>query len=723
MATLTDRIRAGWQAFARVTPSPQPSFAELALADPRRLFPGGYSTPYNPSDLVGTKGLRIFDQMRRDDQIKAAVSFKKGSVLSTGWTVTSPEGVPEDWEVTRFVDNALRALTGALEDDLWEVLSAIEYGFSVTEKLWAVASRGAFAGKIVLRELKTRRPHDFNFVQDEFGNLRPDGITQAQRGLAPVPLPADKFVVFTYDEEFSNKYGRSDLEAAYRHWWAKDNALKWLVMLLERLGIPPVFGLYDPNRYTNAQLDDLKSIFQNLQAATFGMIPRPSSATKDAPSALDFWTPELAGQATRVFIPALELYDKSIARALLMPGHLGLTADQAEGSYARAKVAFDVFVLIIEKIRRDLETRVMQEQIIKPLVDWNYTVEAYPQWKFLPLTDDVRLDILDRWAGLVGAGVVQRQAEDETHIRALLQFPERSAIDLRGPGADILTFAQAKYDRKVQYARIERSLDRLEADVLTALREGLMGVRDRLLSVVSNQFPETASDVNDLDLRGLGVVQDLLREFMRSAYGLGEETVRDELPKQFQLAPGGIFTPTEALRWLSGKALSVFGVLRHRLLDEAKQVLLNALKFGEVQSETIRKLRAIFEPYVGDPTAITDDKILEPYRLEAILRTNATEAFNQGRLTAVMDPKIKPFIRGMVYSAVLDDRTTPVCRYLDGKIFPLDEPDLARLAPPNHHNCRSLLVPVTLDMTIDTADLITPAQLGRAEELAQKGFK
>ena len=39
------------------------------------------------------------------------------------------------------------------------------------------------------------------------------------------------------------------------------------------------------------------------------------------------------------------------------------------------------------------------------------------------------------------------------------------------------------------------------------------------------------------------------------------------------------------------------------------------------------------------------------------------------------------------------------------------------------HNCRSLLVPVTLDMTIDTADLITPAQLGRAEELAQKGFK
>ncbi len=434
----------------------------------------------------------------------------------------------------------------------------------------------------------------------------------------------------------------------------------------------------------------------------------------------------MAGQATRVFIPALELYDKSIARALLMPGNLGLTADQAQGSYARAKVACDVFVLVVEKIRRDIEERVMQEQVIKPLVDLNYTVDAYPQWKFLPISDDVRVDILDRWSALIGAGVVQRQPEDETHIRALLQFPEVTVPDLREAplgGGTALTFAQAKYDRKVNYARIERSLDRLEAATLTALREGLVGVRDRLLSVVGNQFPETASDVNDLDLRGLGVVQDLLREFMRSAYGLGEDEIRTELPRQFQLAPGGTFTPTEALRWLSGKALTISGVLRHRLLDEAKQVLLSALKFGEVQSETLRKLRAIFEPYVGDLTAITDDKILEPYRLETILRTNATEAFNQGRLTTVNDPKIKPFIRGMSYSAVIDSRTTEVCRFLDGKIFPVDEPDLQRLAPPNHHNCRSLLVPVTLDMTIDTADLITPGQLGRAEELAQKGFK
>ena len=150
MATIIDRLRAGWQAFASKTPETTNLFAQLSFADPRRLFPGGYSTPYNPSVLVGTKGLRVFDQMRQDDQIKAALSFKKGSVLSTGWMVTSPEGVPEDWEVTRCVDYTLRNLVGALEDDLWGILSAIDFGFSVTEKLWAVAPDGEFAGKIVL---------------------------------------------------------------------------------------------------------------------------------------------------------------------------------------------------------------------------------------------------------------------------------------------------------------------------------------------------------------------------------------------------------------------------------------------------------------------------------------------------------------------------------------------------------------------------------------------
>jgi SPP1 gp7 family putative phage head morphogenesis protein len=105
------------------------------------------------------------------------------------------------------------------------------------------------------------------------------------------------------------------------------------------------------------------------------------------------------------------------------------------------------------------------------------------------------------------------------------------------------------------------------------------------------------------------------------------------------------------------------------------------------------------------------------------VRTNATDAYNQGRLVAAADHDLAPFMRGMLYSAVIDVRTTPICRHLDGKIFRMDEPELSRLSPPNHFNCRSVLVPVPIGVTVDEDDFITPAEIGRAKELSQEGFK
>src|SRR5438552_3378516 len=88
----------------RAAPAPPPALVEYGYADPRRLFPGRHpSQTYNPSQLVGSKGLQIFDEMQRDAQVKAALSFKRHACIQTGWSVASPEGQPEDWAPTRFV--------------------------------------------------------------------------------------------------------------------------------------------------------------------------------------------------------------------------------------------------------------------------------------------------------------------------------------------------------------------------------------------------------------------------------------------------------------------------------------------------------------------------------------------------------------------------------------------------------------------------------------------
>ena len=701
---------------ASPTPVINDLFAELSLVDPDRLFAAGwYGAQYNPSKLVTRKGLEIYDKMRLDDQVHAALQFKKSAVLAAGWEVSPGEDdMPED-EVALFVRNTLRAVEGGFNDALFEVLSALDYGYSVSELVWAERD-----GDIVLAALKTRRPHTFLFDTDVHGNLL--AVLQRQlRGTAR--MPPDKFLLFTYGKEFSNYYGRSDLEVCYRPWWSKDNAYKWLTMLLERLGIPPIFGLYDANKYTPQQVTDLKSVIKNLQAATMGIIPRPGDS-----ASLDFWTPQLADNATRVFIPALDMYNKDISRALLMPNLIGFTPDSSTGSWARAKVHLDVFMLAVERLRTDLMEEV-QESIVVPLVDLNFGPQGvYPRFRFLPVGDEAQLDLVKTWAQLVGLQVLTKQPEDELYIRKLLKLPEVDTEKLGiAPNLEENRPAHRRRDEKlmsrhvaVDYAQIEGKLNALETSARDALLTALTAVRDRALKFAARDLKP--GEVADLRLQGFGDVQDALGTLLLAGYRQGHRDLRAELRGAKEYAEP-LFTPTEAIRWLAAQQRQISGVLRDRLTNDVKQILLNGMKFGDTQGALQEKISALFTQYIGDDTVLEDGDPLAPYRVDTIIRTNTTNAYNQGRLIGARDPDLAGLMRGMEFSAVLDLRTTPACRLLNTKIIPMGEPQLDRLSPALHFNCRSVLVPVPVGVEIDSADFITQAEIGEALGLIPAGFK
>jgi uncharacterized protein with gpF-like domain len=77
------------------------------------------------------------------------------------------------------------------------------------------------------------------------------------------------------------------------------------------------------------------------------------------------------------------------------------------------------------------------------------------------------------------------------------------------------------------------------------------------------------------------------------------------------------------------------------------------------------------------------------------------------------DPDLKGFVVAYEYSAILDDRTTEICEKLHGKV----QRDWGTMVPPNHYQCRSILVPVTeIDEWDGTQDKV-PAGVK-----PQKGF-
>ena len=71
---------------------------------------------------------------------------------------------------------------------------------------------------------------------------------------------------------------------------------------------------------------------------------------------------------------------------------------------------------------------------------------------------------------------------------------------------------------------------------------------------------------------------------------------------------------------------------------------------------------------------------------------NVAESVNLGRENGFND--IRDEIGGYQWSALLDHRTCPICKSLDGTYFEPGDSALAELKPPIHPNCRCILVAV-----------------------------
>lgn len=279
------------------------------------------------------------------------------------------------------------------------------------------------------------------------------------------------------------------------------------------------------------------------------------------------------------------------------------------------------------------------------------------------------------------------------------------------------------FSTQISYAEVEETLNDLEREAVIRLRQAITDSRDDLIDSLRRKGTLDAKFVNEVTLRRWSRVQEAIGEMLRAAYDAGlhhaieEITTIEEhaLPKRHGL------TPTQVVQYLAQKTVYVSGVLKDSILKEIKNELLNGVKTGKTMGDIIDGVTDVFLPWLGTG-AIDDPDVIMPHRTETIVRTNLTDGYNQGRLSRFRDPKLAPFIVGIQYSAILDERTTPVCQFLHGKIFKPGDPALDQLTPPNHFNCRSLLVPVMVDQDLKPGDYITSTEIGEAKDLKGKGF-
>ena len=73
------------------------------------------------------------------------------------------------------------------------------------------------------------------------------------------------------------------------------------------------------------------------------------------------------------------------------------------------------------------------------------------------------------------------------------------------------------------------------------------------------------------------------------------------------------------------------------------------------------------------------------------------------------------------YSAVLDKRTSEICKPLDGIIAPVNDPIWKKVAPLNHFNCRCLLLPISEGK--QTSAKVKNSKVEETENMMQDLFK
>ena len=401
-------------------------------------------TRWNPDELITRRGMRWYDKIRRDDAVKGAMALKKGAVLSPGWEITPSPDDPGGEEVAEFIEYVfenMEPLYGNLDDHLQQILTALDYGFSITEIVWRTIEEAPYAGWWGLRTLKPRKPHRFWFDTDAHDNLLPDGIRQDEN-----KYPVEKFLHWGYRREFGNWYGQSDLRETYEWWWLKDNLIKWSAIYAERFAIPIAQGMYPAGHPVPEDIIKLRTMLENIQANT----------SMTFPDTFKVELREAIGRGADVLEKMVKAADTGIARAILMPSQLGVTAQPDVGTYAQAKKHFDVLLIVVTDIQQDIARQVVQQQLIRRLVHANYGSRPLPIFEFKPLQEEDENRLFTMWLSAVTAGVVDTTPQDEIHIREMTDFPERTEEEIQAERDRLEEEAAAAMEAQRQIAEQDK---------------------------------------------------------------------------------------------------------------------------------------------------------------------------------------------------------------------------------------------------------------------------
>lgn len=708
---------------------------------------------YNPDDLLGRKGYGIYSRMMLDEQVKAVVHFKRDAIKARGWYFElDDEELGEKEAAFRIAlfEEIVRRMHGSFSDALDKILSAIYQGFSMTEIVFAqiVFEKRTWWG---LDELALKPFETFYFHTDEYGHL--EKVEQKIAGKTQQIDPA-RFIHHVNNPEVDKFYGSSDLREAHRPWFSKDVALKSWDIWLERHGSGMAIARPAEGKKVlvrgSQEWSDLVAVLKNLQTKTSMILPAGIELDVKYPDRNVNFERRIGG-ADKAIAKAL------LVPNLLGLSEQGETGSYSQ-SRTQENTFLWTLGAIAESVEETLDEQLFQslgdynfgdgryprfrfhplseEKKLAILAEWREHVRSgsvratetderhVRDMLNMPEAGDPLPTRPDQQPGQPGAGQPDNPAGGRENPRdgggapgrgeEGEQLPSESIVGRRGSAEGISLAATGRAMKRVNFAVIDRGMQVLTEEGASDLGQVMAtAVADLAAKIEAEGLgtPETgveAIQALKFDPKHTRRLKNHARARLEAAWKLGLRDARNEIDRaqgsrEYAARMDFIALEEVAAQYFEAKSFQLAGRLSADAVDTVKDVLLRGLKGSKSTSQIIediylalaRKgvipLEAAREALGGRLGDISNPDA----RLVTVIRTNVTEAINEARNSFFSDPALGTFVQGMLYAAILDGVTTMVCQHLDGKTYKLDSEVWSIWRPPNHFNCRSLLVAVT----------------------------
>ncbi len=401
------------------------------------IFGGMIHEEYNPK-LMGLRGLKIYEEMRRSDaQVQATLLAMELPIRSTLWyidagqtTTDTGDGETEitdaDYEIQEFVRRALfEKMETTWDDFLRQSLTMLAFGFSVFEKVYTVDEDD---GKIYIKKLAQRLARTvWSWKTIDKNN---PGIIQFvpvndEGKPSNIPIPGEKLLVFSFRREGDNFEGVSVLRSSYKHWYIKDTLYKLDAVKHERQAIGiPVISM--PDTHTDADMDEAEAILQNLLSTEKSYIVLPGEKWK-------FEFANMGAATTADTEKSINHHNKEIAKNILAQ-FLELGGTGGGGSYALSEDQSSFFMLSLTAIAKQIAEKLNRE-LIPELVDLNFDIapgQSYPKLCFNKLGEVDIAKLSTALSTLAGAGMITPDEDLEEHVRKIFDLPKKVEVEATG---------------------------------------------------------------------------------------------------------------------------------------------------------------------------------------------------------------------------------------------------------------------------------------------------